>query len=68
VARDGDLATLVVADDGRGFDPVAAEAVQREGHVGLRVLSDLVYDAGGELTVDSRSGEGTRVRVEVVLA
>jgi signal transduction histidine kinase len=68
VTRDGDLATLVVADDGRGFDPVAAEAAQREGHVGLRVLSDLVHDAGGELTVDSRAGEGTRVRVEVVLA
>jgi signal transduction histidine kinase len=68
VKRDGDMATLVVADDGRGFDPVVAESVQSEGHVGLRVLSDLVHDAGGELTLDSRPGEGARVRVQVVLA
>jgi two-component system NarL family sensor kinase len=68
VERAEDLATLVVTDDGRGFDPAAAEAVQREGHVGLRVLSDLVHDAGGELTVDSQPGEGTRVQVQVVLA
>jgi two-component system, NarL family, sensor kinase len=68
VERDADLATLVVADDGRGFDPAAAEAVQRQGHVGLRVLGDLVHDAGGELTIDSTPGEGTRVRAQVVLA
>jgi two-component system, NarL family, sensor kinase len=68
VDRTGDTATLLIEDDGKGFDPEAARAVQREGHVGVRVLADLVHDAGGELTIDSQPGQGTRVRAEVVLA
>ena len=68
VTSDADVATLVVRDDGRGFDPAAARTVQTEGHVGLRVLGDLVQDAGGRLTVDSRPGEGTRIQAQVVLA
>jgi signal transduction histidine kinase len=68
VERSGDTATLVVEDDGKGFDPAAVADVQREGHVGVRVLEDLVRDAGGEMTIDSQPGHGTRVRAEVVLA
>ena len=68
VERAGATATLVVEDDGKGFDPTAVRDVQREGHVGIRVLEDLVRDAGGELTIDSQPGQGTRVRAEVVLA
>src|SRR4051794_16620532 len=68
VERAGETARLVVEDDGRGFDPAAVQEVQREGHVGLRVLADLVHDAGGELTIDSEPARGTRVEAEVVLA
>jgi two-component system, NarL family, sensor kinase len=68
VERSGDTATLVVEDDGKGFDPATVADVQREGHVGVRVLEDLVHDAGGELTIDSQPGQGTRVRARVVLA
>jgi len=68
VERSGDTATLVVEDDGKGFDRAAVADVQREGHVGVRVLEDLVRDAGGQLTIDSQPGQGTRVRAEVVLA
>jgi signal transduction histidine kinase len=64
--RDG-VATLDVVDDGRGFAP--AELPQRvdEGHVGLRGLTDLVRDAGGDVRVQSAPGAGTRVHVEVPL-
>ncbi|HSB39812.1 MAG TPA: histidine kinase, partial [Gaiellaceae bacterium] len=58
--RDG-RAALLVADDGRGFDPVATP----EGHFGLAMLADLVGDSGGELVVDSAPGQGARVSVEV---
>ena len=68
VDRAGDEATLFIEDDGRGFDPATAQDAQAGGHVGLRVLHDLVRDAGGALTVDSRPGEGTRVEARVVLA
>jgi signal transduction histidine kinase len=67
VTLEGDIAMLAVADDGRGFDSAAASARQREGHVGLRVLDDLVADAGGELTVESRPGAGTRIVARVTV-
>jgi two-component system, NarL family, sensor kinase len=64
----GDRASLEVADDGRGFDPAVLEARPAEGHFGMRLARDLVRDAGGELSVDSAPGRGTRVRVEVPLS
>lgn len=53
---------LVVEDDGRGFD--AAEDPE-DGHLGLRLLGDLVRDGGGTLDIDSSPGAGARVTVEV---
>ena len=61
VGRTNGRATLTVRDDGRGFDPSS----RPEGHFGLRILSDLAQEAGGELSVDSASAQGTTVRVEV---
>jgi signal transduction histidine kinase len=62
VARDDGRIRLLVEDDGRGFDPVDASG---NGHFGLRMLADLVRDAGGVLEVDSAPGSGSRVSVEV---
>jgi signal transduction histidine kinase len=53
---------LTVSDDGRGFD-VTAPGSGGE-HFGLRLLRDLVRDAGAELSIESTSGAGTTVRVE----
>ena len=44
-------------DDGRGFDPAAARRCR--GHLGLRLLADLVDDAGGGSRSDSGAGRGT---------
>jgi two-component system, NarL family, sensor kinase len=54
--------SLVVEDDGRGFDPTNP---QRDGHFGLRVLQDIAQEAGGTLQIDSELGRGTRIAVEV---
>jgi signal transduction histidine kinase len=56
-------ATLRVEDDGRGFAPGDDE--ERRRHFGLRMLADLAADAGGELTIHSEPGAGTRVRMEI---
>jgi two-component system NarL family sensor kinase len=56
---------LEVADDGRGFDPRDGIGVSPDGHVGLRVLADLVAEVGGEVAVASAPGKGTSTRVEV---
>lgn len=58
--RDGDLARVEVADDGRGFD------TDRPGiGVGQQSMRYRALELGGELTIESAPGGGTRVRFEV---
>jgi signal transduction histidine kinase len=57
--REGDLARVEVADDGRGFD---AES-PRVG-VGQQSMRHRALELGGELEVESQPGRGTRVRFE----
>src|SRR3954447_14545240 len=66
LGKTGDRAVLEVADDGAGFDPREAES-RSNGHFGLRMMGDLVRDAGGSFDIVSAPGEGTRVRAEVAL-
>jgi two-component system, NarL family, sensor kinase len=61
VTRDNGRAVLTIRDDGKGFDA----AVHPEGHFGLRLLSDLAQEAGGDMRLDSAPGRGTTIRVEV---
>ncbi|MGV9362141.1 sensor histidine kinase [Amycolatopsis sp. NPDC003731] len=56
----GAATSLVVTDDGRGFDPAAPRS--GFGLLGLRERAALV---GGTVTVDSEPGRGTRVTVVV---
>ena len=58
-------AVLDVSDDGVGFHVPSVLAEPAAGHVGLRVLSDLVLDAGGRVEIRSEPGAGARVHVEV---
>lgn len=62
VAGDPVGASLEVIDNGRGFDP---DAVTDPVHYGLRGLGGLADDASARLTVDSRPGAGTTIRLEV---
>lgn len=55
---DRDQAVVRIGDDGRGFDPDAAAP---EGHLGLRIMSDTMLEAGGDLEIRSRPGGGTAV-------
>ncbi len=62
VARDGDTTVLTVEDDGCGFDPrEAADA----GRFGLHTMRERAEAAAGDLTVDSRPGQGTRIVVRL---
>jgi signal transduction histidine kinase len=63
VHRERSSAVLEVADDGRGIGEDGGSPA--DGHVGLRIVLDLVRDAGGTLTVAPAPGGGTVVRVEV---
>lgn len=59
-ARDPTVSVSVI-DDGVGF--MTGEA--RNGHLGLRLLSDLTADVGARFSVQSEPGAGTAVRLEV---
>jgi signal transduction histidine kinase len=65
VSREGSTVTLVVDDDGRGFDQQQLAERRRDGHVGLDSLGDLVVRAGGALTANSSPGQGTRLVVSL---
>jgi two-component system NarL family sensor kinase len=57
-----DRVTLIVSDDGVGFEPAALDA-PASGHVGLDLLRDDVNEAGGVFWVDSTPRKGSRVNV-----
>jgi signal transduction histidine kinase len=55
---------LVVADDGRGFDPLR----EFPGHLGLQSMRERAAAVGGTLEIQSAPGEGTRLRARFPLA
>ncbi len=61
--RDGVLSFEVV-DDGVGFDPSLGSP---EGHFGLDLISEMVADSGGSLSIESSAGTGTAVRCRLPL-
>lgn len=58
---------LTVTDDGTGFLPAAARALDSDecAHLGLGLLADLVSHSGGELSVTSTPGAGTRLHLQL---
>lgn len=62
---EGDEIRLVIDDDGAGFDP---QAVQGKASLGLVSMRERVRLVRGQLSLESRKGEGTRVAVRVPLA
>jgi signal transduction histidine kinase len=59
--------TMIVDDDGRGFDGSRLAESHATGHLGLRALGDLVADAGGEFTIASAPSQGSRLEITVPL-
>ncbi len=53
---------LEIADDGLGFDPSVA---RQKGGLGLQGMEERAAQLGATLSLHSRPGAGTRVRVEV---
>jgi signal transduction histidine kinase len=60
----GEQIQLDVADDGCGFDPATAPGVG-EGHLGLTVMRERARAYGGDCTVESAPGAGTRIRLRI---
>jgi PAS domain S-box-containing protein len=64
--QDGRNVTMIVCDDGEGFD---AEDVlssgRKQASIGLAGMAERVQLLGGRLAVDSAPGKGTTVRVDL---
>jgi signal transduction histidine kinase len=58
----GDLACLEIEDHGLGFAPQAA--LGQRGHLGLAGMAEQAREIGWNLSIESRPGLGTCVRVE----
>ncbi len=61
LAADDEIVTLEIADDGAGFDP----AGEFPGHLGLQSMRERVEEKGGDITIASTPGEGTRIIVRL---
>ncbi len=57
--------TMVVSDDGVGFDPSNAKQAVQEGHIGIVSMVERAELAGGRCVVHGEPGQGTSVRVTI---
>ncbi len=62
--EDGML-SLVIADDGVGFDPAQLPEATEHGGWGLGTMVERAEAAGGHLTVESQPGKGTQLSVRL---
>jgi signal transduction histidine kinase len=62
VRREGARITLIVEDDGVGFEP---DARRTTGHFGLSNLKDRAAAVGGVAQIESAPGKGTRIIVKL---
>ena len=53
--------TVVVGDNGCGFDPGRLGPENRAGHFGLRQMRERIMDLGGTLDIHSMPGQGTEL-------
>ncbi len=60
------MLTIVIEDDGRGFDP-SRSMIHRDGGFGVQTMRERIELVGGTLRVDSAPGRGTRVIAMVPL-
>jgi signal transduction histidine kinase len=64
--KDSKSMLLLVADDGRGFDP-ASQPSKNGTHFGLSTMRERAESMGARLQIDSKPGGGTRLTVHLPL-
>jgi signal transduction histidine kinase len=71
--NDAERVRVTVADDGSGIPREALERISEpffttkpDGNgLGLSICRSIVWDVGGEMSIDSREGEGTTVKLSL---
>ena len=65
VRTESDRLLVSIRDDGRGFSAAERAEQRKKGHAGLGLLAQTARDGGGELSITSAPGKGTRVEISV---
>jgi signal transduction histidine kinase len=65
LSREGERVVLIVADDGRGFDPTALNGPGPAGRFGLWSIRSRLASIGGSVAIESSPGAGTTITAEV---
>lgn len=60
-------ATLIVRDDGKGFEPEGSHA-RREGHFGLLGMRERARKIGGQIAIRSQPGKGATISLTVPIS
>lgn len=56
-----------VSDDGAGMNQARVDAAGRRGHYGLQGVRERLSKVGGSVTIDTTTGQGTTITMEVPL-
>ena len=62
-----DTVTLIVRDDGVGFDPAILEQIVPRGHLGLKQMRERAENLKGRFELHSQPGGGTEIRIVLPL-
>jgi signal transduction histidine kinase/ligand-binding sensor domain-containing protein len=68
VTRSTTQMLVTIVDNGKGFDPDGPMRPQPRGGFGLKGIGERARMLGGELTVQSESGQGTTLSIRIALA
>ena len=63
--ENGDGFTIIVRDDGQGFDPENHAEAEPGQHIGLSVMHERAEKIGAEISIRSQPGSGTEVRLHI---
>ncbi len=61
----GERVSLTITDNGIGFDPIISDRSGREKGWGLLNIRERAESIGGKLTVESKPGQGTHVKIDM---
>jgi len=62
----GEHLLVLIEDDGEGFDTETSKDSSSGNHLGLGIMTSRAEQLGGELTIDSDPGEGTRITLKFI--
>lgn len=67
ITTDGDWLTLILKDNGRGFDMLEKTAVSDE-HFGLKIMQERAESVNGRLQISSTATQGTQIYLQLPCA